>query len=306
MRNFAKLALLFSISFIVIFLAAAGLRFLALRVDWAKNLPVRPETALTLLIAAAHWALSLSLFSSILFALSYSFRKSFFAPITVITLMALSFLFSFGISALLENWKAVPPAQTSGIPAFHTGNKGLILSNSLNRSDTAVILLNGTSDPMGPRVVSIHGEPLIYHESAGGSVELPSVPFVDDRPWFLKSLTIDIRLNAEMFQRKFAEGFLSYLTYAGALIFILCSLGYAIKFSAWPLANLFLGILAFRGILALTTFFNTAEMQEIMESFLKGALPVALAVPLLFLCFGTLLHVYSILVFMVKRRDYDD
>jgi hypothetical protein len=302
-KNFAKLALFFGLTFLIIFLAGTGVRFLVLRVDWAKNLPPKPETSLTLIIAAAYWALSLALFSTILFSLSYAVRRGCFAPMTVITIMVLSMLFCTGISLALENWESVPPAQSAGIPL---GGKGLILSNSLNRNETAVILLNGTAEPLGPRVTAIPGQPLLFHESVGASFDLPPVPFGDDTPWFLKSLSIDIRLNAEMFQKKLNGGFIPYFVYAGSLIFLLCSLGQAIKLSAWPLANLFVGILAFRGILALNTFINTPEMQDIIDSFLRSMVPVTFALPAIFLGLGVLLHLYSILVFISKRRHDDD
>jgi hypothetical protein len=162
------------------------------------------------------------------------------------------------------------------------------------------------AEPMGPRVVALPGQPLIFQEAASASFDLPPVPFGDNTPWFLESLFIDIRLNAENLQKKFTDGFIPFFFYAGSLIFLLCSLGYAIKFSAWPLANLFLGILAFRGILAFEAFFNTPEMQEIAGSFLKDMLPVSLAAPLIFLGLGLLLHLYSFLVFVSKRRDNDE
>jgi hypothetical protein len=302
-KNFVKQAVLFTISFLVIFLAAAGLKFLALRVDWAKNLPPKPETALTLLITAAHWALSLALFSAVLFSLSYSIRKKYSEIISVVTIMCLSFLFCFGFSFILDNWKSVPPAQSAGLLL---GDKGLILSNSLNRNETAVILLKGTAEPLGPRVAIIPGQPMIFYESARVNFALPPIPFTDDTPWFLKSLSIDIRLNAEIFQKKFSEGFFSFFVYAGSLIFLLCSLGNAFKFSAWPLANLFLGILGFRAILAVETFLNTPEMQNIIDSFLNGMIPLTLAVPFIFLGTGLLLHLYSFLIFVLKRRTPDD
>ena len=302
MKNFAKLVLLFSISFLVIFLISTVFRFLALRVDWAKNLPARPETALTLIIAAAHWALSLSLFASILFALSYTVRKQYSGFISVVILMILSFVFFLGFSVILDNWKAVPPAQTSGIPL---GDKGIILT----RNNTSVILLNGTAEPLGPRVISIPGQPLTYQPYAGAGTgtasSLPPVPFGDDSPWFLKSLAIDLKLNADLFQKYYTNDIGLFFVYAGALIFLLCSFGCAIKFSAWPLANLFIGVLAFRGILALEVFLTSPDMQEIMGSFLKEALPAPLAVPLIFLVLGALFHLYSILIYLSKRR-YDD
>jgi len=302
-KNFAKLALFFSLTFIIIFLATAGIRFLTLRVDWAKSLPPKPETSLTLLLAAAHWALSLSLFASILLALSYAARRNCFAPFAILCVMILSLAFCYGFSFALKNWESVPPAQSAGIPL---GGKGLILSNSLSRNETAVVLLKGTDEPLGPRVTAIPDQPLLFHETASANFDLPPVPFADVTPWFLKSLYIDIRINAEMFQKKFVEGLTPFLIDAGSLIFLLCSLGFAIKFSAWPLANLFLGILAFRGVLALETFFYSPEMQDIFDSFFQHLLPVEIAVPLIFVGFGVLVHFYSFLVFIVKKRDRDD
>lgn len=305
MKNFARLVLLFSISFLAIFAISTVFRFITLRVDWAKNLPVRPETSLTLFIAALHWALSLSLFAALLFAIKYSIRREYSSLMTLGVLLSLSFIFCFGISAVLNSIKSVPPTYTPGISL---GDKGLILSNSLNRNETSVILLNGSAEPLGPRVTSIPGQPLSYRQSAASNVAygLPPVPFGDDTPWFLKSLAIDIRMNADVLQQKFSESFGIFLIYTGALIFFLCSLGLVIKFSAWPLANLFIGVLAFRGVLALEVFLSAPEMQETIGSFLRGILPVSLAIPIIYLFLGALLQLYSMLLFIIKRREYDD
>ena len=307
MRKLAKLILFFSVTFVIIFAAATCLKFLALRVDWAKNLPPRPETALTLIIAAAHWALSLTLFSSILLTTNYFVRKNHLPLTSIVCIMLLAFGFTFGISLMLEHWKSVPPAQTAGV---QLGGKGMILSNSMNRNVTAVVLLEGTANPYGPRVMAIPGQPLAFHETlpidhAGANLILPPVPFGDDTPWFFESLVIDIRLNAQVFQRKFSENIFLYLLYVGSIIFLLCALGYVIKFSVWPLANLFLAIFAFRGILALGTFFNSPEMQETINSFLNNLIPAAFALPIFFIIIGVLVHTYSIMATIVKRRVDD-
>jgi len=301
--KFAKLVLFFSINFLIIFALMTCFRFLSLRIEWAKILPVRPESTLTLMLTAAHWALSLALFCSILIAINYVVRRSYNAIIAIPSIIFLTLAFTFCFSFVLNQWSSVPPARVQGISL---GGKGLILSNSLNRNVTAVVLLEGTDNPLGPRVTSIPGQPLILHETTSANFSLPPVPFGDDTPWFLKSISIDVRLNAEMFQRKYSEGILSFLLYSGSLIFMLCSLGFAVKFSVWPLANLFIATLAFRGILAFNTFFNTPEMQEILDSFWNKMLPASVALPLLFICFGILINMYSFLVYASKRRDDDD
>jgi hypothetical protein len=300
-RKFAKLILLFSLTFIIIFALAACLRFLTLRVDWAKNLPPKPETALTLIISAAYWAMTLSLFSSVILVLNYAARNKCKAVMSIPVVLILSFSFCFGISFALEKWTEITPSQSTGMPLI---SEGLILSNALNKNETAVILLDGM--PYGPRVTAIPGQPLTYQQSAGAGVSLPPVPFVDDTPWFLKSLSIDIRLNSEMFRQEFSDGLISFSIYAGSLIFLLCALSYTVKFSAWPLANLFLCALAFRGILLFNTFLNSPEMQVIAGSVISNFMPVTLAVPALFTGFGLLLLLFSLLSFAAKRRPDDD
>jgi hypothetical protein len=301
-KNLAKLALFFSLSFAVIFLAAAGIRFLELRVDWVRTLPQRPETVLTSLITAAYWALALALYGSILSSLSYAVRKRCFTITRVITLIVLPLVFSYAISLGLRHWEAVPPANNSITPL---GENGLILSNALSRNETAIILLKGPADPRGPRVAAIPGQPLIYQAEAPAAAAsgLPPIPFGNETPWFLKSLAIDIRLSSLQMQKRFSGGLIPFLIYTGSLIFLLSSFGFIFRLSAWPLANFAFGCLAFRGILALETFFNSQEMQDVFYSFLENRLPLDLAVPLIFCGFGLLVHIYSLLIYLAKKRD---
>ncbi|MCL2720515.1 MAG: hypothetical protein FWD47_04155 [Treponema sp.] len=303
MKKLAKLIIFFTLTFIIVFLAATTVKYLSLRVEWAKSLSFKPETTITLMLSAAYWALSLSLFSTILMALNYVVRKGYSAFLAVICIMVMSFFYSYGISIILNQWKSMPPAESQ---TKALGSRGLKLSQNLTRSDSVIVLLNGAEDPYGPRLTAISGQPFIYHQSVNTDFELPPVPFGDETPQFLKSLSIDLRLNAQRLNEKFNEGFDSFLIYAGSLIFLLCSLGYAVKFSVWPLANLFLATLAFRGILAFETFFNTPEILGWVESFLGSMLPVTLALPALFLGFGLLLNVYSLLSFASRRRFEDD
>ena len=304
MKNLAKLALFISLSFAIIFIAGIGVRYLTLQVEWARILPQKPETFLTIIISAARWALALAMYTSILLSLSYAARRRYSALMTVICVMSLSLLFNYGISFALHHWESVPPAEEN---AKQMGEKGLILSNNLNRNETAVVLLNGASDPLGPRVTAIPDRPLFFQEStANANISLPPIPFGDDSPWFIKSLSIDLKLSDEQLNRRYNEGILVYFMYAGALVFLLCSLDFTIKLSVWPLANLFLGVLAFRGVLAVETFLNSPEMQYLLDSFFKNIIPVSVVVPLIFSVFGLLVHTYSILFYIAKRRKKDD
>jgi hypothetical protein len=303
-KNLARLALFFSVCFAAILLFGGGIRFLALRVEWARILPHRNEAPLAELLAAVRWALSLGLYGGLLLGLSYAARGNMSAPPSILCLVTLSMVFCFGVSLALDHWGNVPPANSSVMPL---GEAGLILTNDIGSTETAIVLLAGPEQARGPRVVAIPGRPLAYQAQAAGpdgaALNLPPVPFRNETPWFLKSLAIDIRLSAEQFQRLFAQGQFSFLVYAGALIFFLGSLGFILKLSAWPLANFFLGCLAFRGILALETFFDTPEMRELFDTFAGNWMPGSLAVPLIFCAVGVLTHLYSFLVYLVKKRS---
>jgi hypothetical protein len=302
-RKIAKLIFYFTLAFVIIFTAGTFLKLLDLRVDWVKSLPPRPETALTLFISAAHWALSLALFSSVLLTFNYVVRRKIFPLFSIIIVIGLSLVFCFGISFTLNRLQSVPSEQKEGI---QMGQEGLILSTAMNRNVTTIILLEGTANPLGPRVTAIPGQPLIFHQSTRADFELPPIPFTDETPWFLRNLSIDIRQNSNILQELFAENIFLYLIYIGSLLFLLCILGYAIKFSAWPLANLFLAALAFRGILAITTFINSPEIQQVIGSFLGNLIPARLALPVLFVSFGILVYLYLLLTSLIKRRIDDD
>jgi hypothetical protein len=59
-------------------------------------------------------------------------------------------------------------------------------------------------------------------------------------------------------------------------------------------------------VLALEVFFNSLEMRDVFESFLGERLPLSWAVPLIFCGLGLLVHLYSALVYLAKRRQDDE
>ena len=305
-RKLIKLVLFFSLSFTVLFLISTAFRFLALRVEWIRLLSQEREAVLLELLAAARWALSLGLYGGILLVLSYSVRKGLFTPLAILCIALLTLGFTYGIGQAVASWENVPPERT---PTRPLGGPGLILANTVRSTATVIILLQGPTQPAGSRVVATPGSPLLYQAEFAGKdlamASLPPAPFRDDSPWFLKSLVIDLRLNSEILRQRFNGGLLPFLIYTGSLVFFLCSLMFILKLSAWPLANLFLGCLAFRGVLALEVFFNTPEIQDVFDSFLQNRLPVSMAVPLIFCGAGILIYLYSFLVFLAKgQSDY--
>jgi len=302
-RKLLKLVLFFSLSFALLFLVSTGLRFLTLRVEWIRALSQEQGAILVDLITAARWALSLSLYGGILIGLSYVVRKEVFAPAALACIALLTLVFIWGISELVDNMENVPSEQTREQPL---GKPGLILSNTILPSGTIIVLLEGPTEPNGSRVVATPGKPMLHQSEFAGKnlslTPLPPAPFINDCPWFLKSLSIDLRLNAESLWQHLNIGLLPFLIQTGSLVFLLCSLMFILKLSAWPLVDLFLGCLAFRGVLSLQIFFHTPEMQEVFASFLKNRLPLPIVVPVIFCGVGLLIYLYSFLVYLVKGR----
>ena len=301
MKKLVKLAIYYSLTLAILMIVSTGLRFLASWIEVAGVIPQQPEIVLAELIAAAGWALSMTIYGGLLLGLSYAVRKKVLTLSAVLCIGVLSIGFACVMGFVLRSWENVPQAVSQRQPL---GGPGLIVANNANLNGTAVVLLNGLSDP-GPRVVAVPGSPLFYRDdfSNRNVVSLPSSMFSSDSPRFLKSLAIDLRMSAGNMKKYFDSGLLWFLLYAGSLVVFLTSLIFVFRFSAWPLANLFLGCLAFRGILALEVFFNSPEMQDVFDSFLQGRVPVSLVVPFIFCGIGALAYLYSFLVFLAKRRD---
>jgi hypothetical protein len=302
-RKLARLALFFSIGFAILFAAMSGMRFLALRLDWAGPLSGRPGAPQADLLAAARWALSLAVYGGILLGLACAVLEKVFAPAAIFCVCALSLGFALGIGHGLESW---PSAGGAGRAAPELGGPGVILSGPAGRGGMALVLLQGPGEPARSRVLAVPGSPMVFQEEFAGLdralVSLPPAPFSVEAPWFVQSVASDARASADNLMALRAQGILPFLAYAGPLAFLLCSLMFVLKISAWPLANFFLGVLAFRGVLALEVFFASGEMQGVFASFLQGRLPVSLAVPAIFLAAGSLACLYSLLAHFAGRQ----
>ena len=303
MKNIAKLTLFFTLSFIILFIIALLLRFLSTWIDLARIVPVAVmpgEDA-----AKAAWkAFPAAIYISILLALSYTVRKKVPIPMAIICIWVLAAAFTVGASMGISRTEALKPALRS-LSTLH-GRPGLILS----RSDNAMILLRESTVVRGPRVVSIPGQPLIYQEVPVGPnntiLTLPALPFTEDVPWFIRSLSIDFSLCARELESRLDAGFASFAVYAFSLILLLGSLRFILELSQWPLANLFLGALVFRLILALETFLNSRQTNHLIVSFLKERVPSTMITPLVFCALSGLIIFYTLVANVARQRRSDD
>ena len=306
MKNLAKLALYFCLSFAIIFLAATGIRFLVFWIEWVRIMPQVQETVLAFVIASARWALTLALYGSLLLSLGFAARKQCPAPMVIICLVILSLCLTYLVSVGLTQRRLAPLVQPVQNMASPLGGDGLILSHALTRNETAIVLLRGLQEPRGPRVVAIPERPLTFQPEAPAVTDftLPSIPFQNETPWLLRSLSIDIRLSAQQMYSRFNQGLIPFLIYSGALVFLLSSLGFIFKLSTWPLVSFFLVCLAFRGVLAMEVFFSSPETQGVVGSFIGNIgnmLPAEFVIPAIFCGLGILVNIYSALVSVVKK-----
>lgn len=317
MRNLAKLTLFFTLTFAAILLAALLAALLSAWIEFARFIPTEASPVQD--ISALAWnMLPVALYLSMLLALSYTARRNIAAPLAifciVVSASALFIATSIGISRIAPVETAFRPP-----PALH-GGPGMILS----RSENIWVLLRESSDIAGPRVVSIPGEPLIYQEVPLGPgntiLSLPSLPFEDPSPWFIRHLAADFSLNASELRNRFDYNFFFFGIYVFSLVLFLASLRFIFGQGRWPsrglpgrwpLANLFIGALLFRGVVALEPFLNSGEINAQLHSFLPGEtlpvyIPPQLVTPAIFSALALLLLFYSALAHLSRRKRNRD
>jgi hypothetical protein len=224
----------------------------------------------------------------------------------MVCLFVLGGLFSLGLS-----WGLLRADASGAVPAAVVrntlGEPGLILS----QGETVIVLLEDPREERGARVVSLPGRPLIYQEVPIGAdntvIALPLIPFKTQSSFFITNLLIDFSLTAGQFETRLNQGLISFVVYVLSLILLLVSLRFIMDLSVWPLANLFLGALAFRGILALESFINSEEIFTLIRGFLGQRIPEFLIIPLIFGGLSLLIILYSVLTSLARdRRRWDE
>ena len=303
MKNIAKLALFFSLSFIIIFVAALIIRVSASWVEMARLIPVAARSGED--IGQLAWrSLPTSIYLAILITLSYSARRNIAIPNSIICIVILASIFTGSLALGIDRVEAVKPALNPANPV--QAGPGLILS----RSNSAIVLLKHSSDVRGPRIVSFPDQALIYQELPLGPnntiIPLPPLPLGEEAPWFTRSIEIDLNLSGRELKNRYEENPIDFAIYAFSLILLLASFRFILEFSQWPLANLFLGALIFRGILAFEVFVNAPEITTLIGAFLSDRAPLPLISPLAFITPGILIILYTLLARIDRPRRKQD
>ncbi|MDR1469055.1 MAG: hypothetical protein LBT00_07150 [Spirochaetaceae bacterium] len=296
MRKIAKLLLFFSLTFTIIFLLSAGLGVLHVWIDAASSVPARSLVAFADFIPSVEWALPFTLYVTTLMAMSYACRTKISTLGAFVVLFLFAFGFTYAVSLGVSHAKGMALSPMN-IGRGTLGKPGLALSGR----GMKVVLLDDPSNAAGERVVSLGDRALFYQprptEPDGKPIPLPSAPFKIKNIALFDSLLIDFSLAAKELSIRFADGFMSYAAYAGAIIFILLSLAAVLDIGAWPLANIFIGAVLFRLVLSFEVFICQRDTLEYLAGFLGRWIPAYLVAPCIIGLAGVLLAVYSGLVF---------
>jgi hypothetical protein len=250
------------------------------------------------LAVALKYALPGTIYLSILLGLSYSERKGLSIPVSMacIGILCAGSTMVFSLGLLRNGTPQDLPEET-----LVKGTPGLILS----RGNVDEVLL-GTLESEGPWVISIPGQALRYQRlNEDGNDTLPKLSpmfFRNDSASLLGALNREVIAVSAQFDALMQESFTPCAIYLCSLIFLLSSLRFIFDISSWPLANLFLGALVFRGILALQTLLVTPSIQSIVQSLIGSWLSPEFISPLIFCSLGICIILYTGLIYLRRYR----
>jgi len=279
-KKFAGLIPFHIFSFALLLLAAAALRFLAIRLGRAEGFAGQGD-----LVSAVRWALPLAVYGAMLLGLARVAVEGIFAPAAVLVLVLLSLACPFAVNRGLERlaWEPAGPNPVAPV------GPGLILA------DRGLVLVDGSPEGMRVRL-SVTGFEVLRGPPAD---DLPAPPV---GPSVLPTgIAGDLSAGAERLYGLYLAGPVPFLLYLGPLLLLLGSLVFILRLGPWPLANFFLGALAFRGILALETAFGFGKFRFVLAP-LSALLSEELAVPALFLTAALVVIVCLFLVSILRRR----
>jgi hypothetical protein len=319
MKKLARFVIFFSLTFVLLLVFSVIFSFFAFWIESVKTVSNIMETERTALITIIRRALPETLFLSILFSLSYSVRNKIPALLSIILLFVLSGTFSLGFFMGVERIEAMDIPVFSNFPLTADNielKPGIILSTR----DMDMILLKDETGLFGnssgaagrtafsgfPRVIAFPESTLIYQEAPiSRDTTFFNLPLGEKIPWFFQSILIDLDLTARELDFRYKEGLISFFLHGFSLILLLVSLRFLFGLSSWPLANLFFGAIAFRGVLSLEIFLITPETEAIIRSFLGNRIEAFLIPPLVFLGLSALVLLYTLLAFLARRSKED-
>jgi hypothetical protein len=295
-KNLARLVLFFSIVFILSLLIVSGIRFLFVWIEAVRMIPAQAMEPVAALVAVFRAGLSTAIYCAVLLSLSYSARRAMPVAFSVFFVFLLTVGFSLALSLALYRSEAVE----STVTAVHKtlGETGLRMSSG----DLTIVIVGDPSDAASPRVVAMPDRALIYQEAPRLPQSGPPAPFFSSNSWFMTSLGLDFAIVSEQLIARLNSGIFSFCVYLLSLALLLSSCRFVFDLSSWPMANLFLGVLIFRGVLAFQVFLDSEEIQNLISFFVGRLVPSGLISPTIYTGLAFLIILNTLLAGAARGR----
>jgi hypothetical protein len=299
-KNLAQLVLFFSITFILSLLMVSGIRFLFVWIEAVRTIPAQTVEPVTAFFAALRSVFSTAIYCTVLLSLSYSSRRTMPVAFSMCLIFLLTVVFSFGLSLALYRLETVESTVT--VVHKTLGESGLRLKSA----EVTIVIAGDPADVTSPRVVAIPDQPLIYQQTPrmiqNAYLALPPATFFRNESWFITSLGLDFGLVSEQIMARLHEGFFFFGIYLLSLALLLSSFRFVFDFSSWPLANLFFGVLIFRGILTFEVFLDAEEIQNLIGFFAGRLIPPGFFSPAIYTGMALLITLYTLLADAARGR----
>jgi hypothetical protein len=301
-KSFARFIIFFTLCFLLTLVLSSLIVLMGRWIDAAARIPAVSIALIPVFWASLRACIPATIYITILLTMSYAVRRAIPFPLAFICLFILTVAASGGLylgtvrAGRFDSLARLDTPRTLGAP-------GLILS----QGTVSVVLLGDPGEERSPRLVAIPGQNLIYQSRPGGpgnqAPPLPAAEFRAVLPYFLQSIFMDFSIAALRYEALLDQGFVYFIAYMASVALLLCSLGFVFRLSVWPLANLFLGALAFRGILVLETFINSRETLEILNEYVEGAVPRSFLGTLILGLGAALILLYYFFSCLTRRRE---
>ncbi|MDR1030847.1 MAG: hypothetical protein LBL76_08240 [Treponema sp.] len=247
--------------------------------------------------------LPITIYGTMLVGLRYTARVSMPISLSIMSLVILG-LGCTGVLTLGISRIRVIPVPISQDKILSLGEPGLLLP----QTDKSVVFLSDPHKPQSPQVISVQDKPLIYEpvpqaDALAGVQGMSLSPFRINAPAALQGICNDLASTATQFGTRLNQGFIPFIIYTGGLMVLLSSLRVIFTLGAWPLANLCIGILAFRGVLALEALLNTPRIQSDLFFLVGERIPKPLLSSLLLYLLGLFLILYTAVFHLIKSRS---
>lgn len=296
MKNLARLVLFFSNAFILSLLLTLGIRFLFSWIEASRAIPAQSIEPAAVLVAAAKASLSTAIYCAILLSLSYTVRRLMPVAFSISLVFLLTLVFSFALSVLMNRLGAV---ESRAVLTPRTlGETGLRLGSA----DVIIVVMGDPANTASPRVVAMPDRSLIFQETPLPSQRIPSAFFSGGNSWFMTSLGLDFGVVSEQLFARMQSDLFFFCIYLFSLALLLSSCRFIFELSAWPLANLFFGILIFRGILRFEVFLDSEETQNLIGFFAGRLIPSGFISPVIYTGIAFLVILYTLLANAARGR----